>query len=181
MLPSRRIPDLTGLTSGRLVVVGFSHIDHLGASRWKCLCSCGNTCVVRSNSLRSGKTKSCGCFNRESAAVRMKKQRTIHGHGRHPSRTATYRTWCALRTRCNNPRSQDYKDYGGRGIRVCPRWDSFENFLSDMGERPKGLTIERMDNDGDYEPSNCKWATNSEQQRNKRKPNANRKSSCQAA
>lgn len=130
---------------------------------WNCLCKCGNTKVLDTNSLRSGKTKSCGCYNALVAKQRM----TSHGL----TESAEYVTWTSMKTRCLNPNSTKYQDYGGRGITVCERWvNSFENFLADMGKRPSSRhSLDRYpDLNGNYEPLNCRWATTPQQGRNKR-------------
>ncbi len=133
-----------------------------------CNCMCGNQTIVQLSSLRTGKTKSCGCYRIE---VVSKIDRTKHGKTNHP----LYQTWCAMKQRCYNISSVKYKDYGGRGIKVCNRWlESFDNFLEDMGERPKGLSIDRINNDGNYELSNCRWATKQEQTDNRRTSKKNK-------
>jgi hypothetical protein len=134
---------------------------------WECRCDCGKTLVVDGNNLRRGHTRSCGCFSRESLRRRM----TTHGK----RRTAEYSVWRDMWTRCTNPNGKFYQHYGGRGIRVCNRWKRFENFLSDMGLRPDGLTLERKNTNGNYTPSNCKWATRLEQNRNRRNCKIKRK------
>lgn len=126
---------------------------------WKCICDCGTVITVIELSLGNGNTRSCGCFK----AFRAGEFHTRHGK----SRTAEHTIWVAMRARCNNPQGATYKYYGGRGIKVCARWDVFENFLADMGKRPKGKSLDRYPNkDGDYEPSNCRWASHIEQMNN---------------
>lgn len=130
-----------------------------------CECQCGNTGPFRLDFLKCGHTQSCGCLQKDKTAA----ARLIHGHNRKGKTTRTYRTWSNMVTRCTNPKGTDYKYYGGRGITVCERWlNSFENFLADMGEAPRGLTLDRIDPNGNYEPKNCRWTTWVEQRRNQR-------------
>lgn len=161
---------LAGQRFGRLTVLQESEVRRHGYIFWRCLCDCGSGCLVASNKLRTGHTRSCGCLQREHARNRvaiLSSRNTRHGHcvGK-PSRA--YRAWGDMLSRCNDPNNRRYPDYGGRGICVCERWRKFENFLADMGDPPLGQSLDRRNNDGNYEPGNCRWATRSQQQRNKR-------------
>ena len=129
-------------------------------TRWNCECECGNKKLVRACNLKNGSTISCGCYKKGGNHSRT--------HG--ATNTTEYNIWKSMKDRCLNPKCKSYNNYGGRGITVCDRWlESFENFLSDMGKKPKGLTIERVDNSKGYSPDNCIWATRKTQVRNTRK------------
>ena len=154
--------DLTGKIFGRFTVDRFSHYEPKNRSYyWVCLCLCGSEKKVKGANLRSGSTKSCGCLQRESARSAGDRTRT---HGL--SRTKIYAVWDSMHQRCTNQNRSDFKSYGGRGISVCKRWGSFELFLEDMGLPPKGMTLERKNINGDYEPLNCCWETTKRQSRN---------------
>lgn len=157
---SRPKIDLSGLRVGRLLVISYSNLND-GRKAWLCHCDCGSTVEVRGVNLRSGKTKSCGCFKAERMAEGIGKT-----HGMYGSRVN--KTWSTMLERCLNENATSYADYGGRGVTVCERWLSFENFYADMGDRPEGKTLDRKDNAIGYEPGNCRWATASEQQNNRR-------------
>ena len=150
---SKRI-DRTGQRYGRLVA-----LEYVAPAKWRCVCDCGTQTVVANGQLRAGKTKSCGCLRKELATTAS----TSHGKSHLPSYTA----WMEMRTRCQNPKRHDYPRYGGAGVKVCDRWQSYEAFFEDMGERPPGLTLDRRDNTKGYEPGNVRWATAKEQARNK--------------
>ncbi len=157
-----KLDDLTGRVFGRLTVLRLCGKDKHGKPMWLCRCVCGNETSVRASPLRRGKSRSCGCLARDETVARSR----THGM----TGTPEYDTWRRMKQRCYDETIEGYPHYGGRGIRVCDRWvDSFENFLADMGTRPgPGFTIEREDVNGHYEPTNCVWATVTEQNRNKR-------------
>lgn len=134
-------------------------------------CICGTEKELAMSNVSSGATKSCGCLGRETRLARMAQNREAFdkGNTRHGMYgTGTHRSWAAMIQRCTNPKRNNYAYYGGRGIGFDPRWASFDEFFADMGERPEGMTLERLDNDADYGPGNCEWATMKQQSNNRR-------------
>ena len=157
--------DLTGQKFGRLTVIE-RDVSRNGKSYWKCLCECGNIKSVYGCNIKRGITKSCGCYSIDLMLGRSWK----HGHSDMHRTIPEYQTWLGIKSRCYNENERNFINYGGRGITVCERWKSdFNAFFDDMGLRPSPIhSIDREDVNGNYEPSNCKWATREEQARNKR-------------
>ena len=161
----RRLIDLSGNTYGRLAVI--KRVPNKGKStRWLCKCICGGEVVVLGDNLKSGHTKSCGCIASESKSRRS----TTHGPARPGKLSKLFVAWQGMKARCYNDKSSSYRNYGGRGIKVCDRWlNSFENFLEDVGDAPSvNHSIDRIDPNGNYETGNVRWATRAQQNNNKR-------------
>lgn len=160
-----RFVCLVGQKFARLTVISRTHSKNKKAC-WECQCECGKTVFARTGDLKSGNTKSCGCLRSD----RIKTNSYKHGHGRTNALSPTYQSYTQMLTRCRNPNRNNWQNYGGRGITVCQEWqNSFESFLKDMGERPSlQHSIDRIDVNGNYEPSNCRWANKKDQGRNKR-------------
>lgn len=147
--------DEAGNRYNRLTVLSYEP----GTKKWLCQCECGNETLVHGTKLRNGWTQSCGCLGKEKLLLRTK-----HGLWGTP----TYWSWAMMLQRCDNPKASGYENYGGRGIKVLDGWDKFEKFYADMGECPEGMSIERIDVNGNYCKDNCKWETDSNQSFNRR-------------
>lgn len=155
----RPVKNIAGLKFHRLAVVEFSHINHAGRAYWKCMCDCGVEVVVSGRDLRGGGQQSCGCLRKENMSGLT--------HGMFGTRI--YKTWISMLTRCRNPNTHSFADYGGRGITVSSEWLSFDAFYRDMGEQPfPSAQLDRIDNNKGYSKENCRWATPKQNSRNKR-------------
>lgn len=181
----RAFRNYTGKTFGRLTIermAGYRKMKNGTACLWKCRCSCGNIRYLTANAFTTGNTKSCGCWKIEVSTARCL-ARTKHGATRYDIKgkrltTPEYNSWASMKQRCRDKNCRSWKDYGGATppVKVCKRWlgeNGFENFLHDMGKRPKGTTLGRFLDSGNYEPSNCAWQTRPQQQEERRRKRGN--------
>lgn len=156
------IKDISNQRFGRLTAIKPTGEKRWRSSLWECLCECGNTHIVATNTLKSGLVRSCGCLLKDTA------RKTSTRHGDFGSQT--YKSWDAMIQRCTNPKNKSFKNYGARGISVCEQWRKYEQFRDDMGERPANTSLDRIDVNGNYTPENCRWASLKTQARNQRRP-----------
>jgi|ERR1700722_2476405 len=157
--------NLIGQKFNKLMVIELTDKKTFRQRVWKCVCDCGSFAYITSHQLNKSIKTDCGCGNSE----RISAAHVRHGHCKNKSSTTTYVSWQNMRARCLDSTNEHFNDYGGRGISICERWVcSFDNFLADMGERPKGMTLDRVITEGDYTPTNCRWATAKQQARNRR-------------
>jgi hypothetical protein len=156
-----KLNNYLGMRFGKLQVISRAANNYRGRGMWQCLCDCGKENIVEGAALKRGHTKSCGCLVGEKLGA-LNRQ-----HGL--SWTPEWKIWVAMNRRCNDKGLPQYKDYGGRGISVCDRWKDFALFLKDMGAKPKGMSLDRIDVNGNYEPGNCRWACSKTQARNTRR------------
>ena len=161
-----KIDNIAGKKFNKLTAISFDSVSNSGNHKWLFSCECGNKKVILKSHAKSGHTKSCGCYNSDLTI----KRNTKHNNCKRIGRSKAYSTWSSIKKRCYNFNQSNYERYGARGIKVCDKWvESFENFLEDMGEPPTAEhSIDRINNNGDYEPSNCKWSSVEEQANNKR-------------
>jgi len=160
--------NLTGKKFGRLVVIKQAGWTKARNARWLCKCACKKQTICAGGDLTSGSTVSCGCYRQENSRNLASKRFLKHGHAKKDQTTRIYNCWRDMVARCNRPSHNAYKYYGKRGILVCTHWLKFENFAADMAPMPKGLTLERRNNNGNYKKSNCCWATRKQQINNRR-------------